>query len=91
MFQFSLKVRINPVRVKRSLYFKKLYVMFSVDRFNFVFSIYGYTNIYRFDSIQMFATGFALKIGKKECTLSPKFVEALQLYFWKGNIRELKM
>ncbi|QHV94418.1 sigma-54-dependent transcriptional regulator [Spirosoma endbachense] len=32
----------------------------------------------------------AAKIGKKQMTLSPAFIDALTRYSWKGNIRELK-
>jgi two-component system NtrC family response regulator len=32
----------------------------------------------------------AAKIGKKQMTLSPAFIDALTRYGWKGNIRELK-
>ncbi|WP_338875096.1 sigma-54 dependent transcriptional regulator [Spirosoma sp. SC4-14] len=32
----------------------------------------------------------AAKIGKRQLTLSPAFVDALTRYNWKGNIRELK-
>lgn len=32
----------------------------------------------------------AAKIGKRNMTLSPAFVDALTQYSWKGNIRELK-
>ncbi|GAB3895951.1 sigma-54-dependent transcriptional regulator [Spirosoma agri] len=32
----------------------------------------------------------AAKVGKKDMTLSPAFIETLTRYSWKGNIRELK-
>ncbi|MFD2969126.1 sigma-54-dependent transcriptional regulator [Sphingobacterium bambusae] len=38
----------------------------------------------------VFAQSFAMKIGRKELTLSKAYVEHLQLYNWKGNVRELK-
>ena len=37
-----------------------------------------------------FARQEAVKIGKREISLSPVFVQKLQQHIWKGNIRELK-
>ncbi|KGE12549.1 sigma-54-dependent transcriptional regulator [Sphingobacterium deserti] len=38
----------------------------------------------------VFAESFSLKIGRKDITLSKEYTEQLQLFNWKGNVRELK-
>lgn len=39
---------------------------------------------------QHFTAVFAIKMNKKEITIHPDFITALQQYHWNGNIRELK-
>ncbi|TDS13144.1 sigma-54-dependent transcriptional regulator [Sphingobacterium paludis] len=39
---------------------------------------------------RVFAESFALKIGRKHIVLSQSYMEHLQRYAWKGNVRELK-
>ncbi|MGV3557014.1 hypothetical protein [Larkinella arboricola] len=39
---------------------------------------------------RQFARQSALKIGKRDVTLSPDFEQKLRQHGWKGNIRELK-
>lgn len=39
---------------------------------------------------EFFAREFALKMNKKQLSLTPEFVEALEQHFWRGNIRELR-
>ncbi|WP_437918858.1 sigma-54-dependent transcriptional regulator [Sphingobacterium sp. LRF_L2] len=38
----------------------------------------------------IFSASFAAKIGKKNPIISDEFIRCLQMYQWKGNVRELK-